>query len=134
MRKAQIANPTARHYFFEIVKAIIVAVIISLAAILILAFIVKTANIPTDALPIINQCIKGISILTACLWCLRLPRNGWLRGLTVGIVYILVAYVIFSLLNSAKFNIGLSLLNDIALGSVTGLVSGIIAMLIRKRS
>ena len=60
MRKTQIANPTARHYFFEIVKAIIVAVIISLAAILILAFVIKTANIPADTIPIINQVIKGV--------------------------------------------------------------------------
>ena len=132
MRKTQIANPTAKHYFFEIVKAIIIAVIISLAAILVLAFLIKTANIPSDTIPIINQIVKGASILIACLLCLKLPRNGWLRGLAVGIVYILLAFVIFSLLNSAKFNFGLNLLNDIALGSVTGLLSGIIAGLIRK--
>jgi len=133
MRKAQIANPTARHYFFEILKAIIIAVIISLAAILILAFIIKTANIPSNAIPIINQVIKGVSILTACLWCLKLPRNAWLRGLAVGVIYILLAFLIFSLLNSVQFNFGLNLLNDIALGSVSGLLSGIIAGLIRKR-
>ncbi|MCL2796522.1 MAG: TIGR04086 family membrane protein [Firmicutes bacterium] len=133
MKREQIANPTARHYFFEILKAVIVAVIISLAAILILAFLIKTANIPSDTIPIINQVIKGVSILTACLLCLKLPKNGWLRGLAVGIVYILLAFLIFSLLNSAKFSFGLNLLNDIALGSVSGLLSGIIAGLIRKK-
>lgn len=133
MSKSQAVNPTAGNYFFEIIKAIIIAVIISLAAILALAFLIKAVNIPADIVPIINQAIKGVSILAACLWCLKLPRNGWIRGIVVGVVYILLAFVIFSLLNGAKFNIGLNLLNDIALGSVSGLLSGVIAGLIRAR-
>ena len=133
MGKTQVMNPTARHYFFEIVKAIIIAVIISLAAILGLAFLIKAVNIPASMIPIINQVIKGVSILTACLICLRLPHNGWLRGIMVGIVYIFAAYLIFSLLDGAKFSFGLGLLNDLALGSVSGLLSGVVSGLIRRR-
>ena len=133
MRKQEIANPVAKHYFLEILKATIVAVIISLAAILALAFLIKAVNIPTEVIPMINQGIKGFSILVACLLCLKLPRNGWIRGIIVGLIYIMLAYVIFSLLNSANFSFGLSLLNDIALGTVSGLLSGITAGLIRGR-
>lgn len=132
-KKEIVANPTAKHYIQEIVKAVVVAVIISLAAILIMAFVIKAANIATGVIPIINQVIKGVSILTACLICLKLPGNGWVRGIVVGLIYIVLAFVIFSLLNGAKFSFGLNVLNDVALGAISGLISGIIASLVRGR-
>ncbi|MCL2847966.1 MAG: TIGR04086 family membrane protein [Firmicutes bacterium] len=128
-----VINPTSKHYTLEIVKAVVVAVILSLASILILAFLIPAINISNEALPIINQVIKGVVILVACLVALRLPKNGWLRGIIVGLVYVLIAFILFSLLAGASFDFGLTLLNDIALGAVTGLLSGIIASLIRKR-
>jgi len=129
-----IDNPTRKHYILEIIKAVITAIVISLAGILILAFIIRAASIDTSVLPIINQVIKGIAILTACLVCLRLPKNGWVRGIVVGLVYVILAFIIFSLLNGAQFNFGLNVLNDIAVGAVSGLLSGIISGLIRKRA
>ncbi|MCL2062120.1 MAG: TIGR04086 family membrane protein [Firmicutes bacterium] len=132
-KKEIVANPTAKHYISEAIRAVVVAVIISLAAILLLALLIRLLNISTNAIPIINQVIKGVSILVACLICLRLPRNGWLRGLIVGIVYVLLAFVIFSLLNGAQFTFGLNVLNDIALGAVSGLISGIISNLVRSK-
>lgn len=115
----------------EVIKAIIIAVIISLLAILLMAFLIKIFNIPTAYISIINQVIKGVSILVACLISFKTRSNGWLKGIITGILYILIAYVIFSLLDG-NFKMGLSLLNDSALGAVSGMVSGIIAVLIRK--
>jgi len=132
-KSKEIINPTAKHYMLEIVKAVIMAVIISLAGILILAFLIRALNIATEVLPIINQVIKGVAIFVSCLFALRLPKNGWVRGIVVGLVYVLLAFVIFSLLNNATFQMGLNVLNDIALGAVSGLISGIVATLIRKR-
>jgi len=130
--KQDVAVLDTKHYTLEVIKAVVIAIVISLAAILLLAVLIRAANIPTEAIPIINQVVKGASILIACLVCLRLPKNGWLRGLIVGLVYIILAFIIFSLLNGANFSFGLSILNDIALGTVSGLVSGIMATLIRK--
>jgi len=132
--KPPIENPTKKHYILEIVKAVITAIVISLASILILAFIVRAASIDTGILPIINQVIKGVAILIACLVCLRLPKNAWVRGIVVGLIYVILAFVIFSLLNGAQFNFGLNVLNDVAVGAVSGLLSGIISGLIRKRA
>jgi len=131
--KEAIANPTKKHYIIEIIKAVVTAVVISLAAILIMGFIIRAASIGTNALPIINQVIKGVAILIACLVCLRLPKNGWLRGIVIGLVYVFLAFIIFSLINGAQFSMDVSFLNDIAVGAVSGLLSGIIATLIRKK-
>ena len=133
-RKELPANPTRKHYTLEIVKAIVIAIILSLIGILILAFLIPALNIEQRIIPIINQVIKGVVILVACLISLRLPKNGWLRGILVGLVYVFMAFMLFSLLAGARFDFGLTLLNDVALGAVTGLVSGIIASLIRKRA
>ncbi len=120
------------NYFLEILIAIFVAMVISLLSVVVAAFFIKLLNAPDKAIGIINQVIKGLSILLACLFCLRLPRNGWIRGFCVGIIYIAVAFVVFSLL-SGEFVFDLCLLNDCVLGGVSGLISGIIAVNIRKR-
>lgn len=117
---------------FEVIKALIIAVIISLVLVLLSALIIKFCNITDKAIPIINQVIKGVSILIGCLVALRNKTNCWLKGIIIGIFYIALSFVIFSALDG-KFSFGLDLLNDVVLGSVSGLVSGILAGLIKQR-
>lgn len=121
-----------RGYVFEIVKANIIALIFALIAVLLSALVVKIFNITDKAIPIINQVIKSLSILLGCLLSLKKPNNGWLRGMICGFIFVWISFVVFSLLDS-KFVFGLSLLNDCVLGMVTGMISGIIAVNIRKR-
>jgi putative membrane protein (TIGR04086 family) len=61
----------------------------------------------------------------------RLPSKGFIRGIIHGVIYVLITYVVFSAL-SGGFSLGLSLLNDVTLGSITGLLSGIFAVNVRK--
>lgn len=121
------------NYFFETLVTIFVAIIISLLLVVIAAFAIKMFNIADSAILIINQVIKSLSILLAGLFCLRLPHSGWLRGFIVGILYALIAEVVFSLL-SGVFAFDLTLLNDVVLCGVSGLITGIIAVNIRKKS
>lgn len=116
---------------FEVLKAVIIAVIISLVGVLLAALVIKLFNIGSGAIPIINQVIKGVSVLVACLICLKQPQNGWLKGIVVGFFYTVASYVIFSLLNGS-FAFDLSILNDLAIGCLSGFISGIIAANIRK--
>lgn len=116
----------------ETIIAVVVALIISLLLVVVAAFAIKLFNIGDGAICIINQVIKGLSILLACLICLKSPSNGWLRGAIVGMIYIITAFVVFSLL-SGEFIFDLSLANDAVLGMVSGLISGIISVNIRKR-
>lgn len=110
----------------EVVKALIIAVILSLVLVLVAAFIIKLCNIKDGIIPVINQVIKGVSILLGCLIAVKNKQNSWLKGIIIGILYIALAFVVFSLLDGG-FSLGLSILNDIALGSITGMVSGILA-------
>lgn len=118
---------------YETVMAIIIALITSLVLILIAAFCIKQFNLNESVTPIINQIIKCVSIFLGCICALKQPKNGWVRGMCVGFIYVWLAYVVFSLL-AGEFKVGLSMLNDAALGTVFGLVSGIIAVNLRKPS
>ena len=100
--------------------------ILSLVLVLVAALVIKLFNLKDGLIPVLNQVIKGISILLGCLIAVKGKSNNWLKGLIIGILYIALAFVIFSLLDG-EFSFGLHILNDIALGAVTGTVSGILA-------
>ncbi|MCM1367382.1 MAG: TIGR04086 family membrane protein [Roseburia sp.] len=121
----------SRGYTFEIVKANIIALLVALGAVLLSALAVKLFTVPDTAIPIINQCIKSVSIFLGCVFSLKKPNNGWLRGLICGLIFALLSYVVFSALD-AEFVFGLGLLNDCVLGAVAGMISGIISVNIRK--
>ena len=120
-----------KYHAMEIAKAVIIAVIISLLLVLLSAFVIRLFNIGSEAVPIINQVIKSLSILLACLFSLRRPGCGWVRGLIAGLAYGIMAFCIFSLL-SGGFVFDLSLLNDLVTGTASGLISGIISMAVRR--
>ena len=117
---------------FETVKALIIAVILSLVSVLLAALVIKLFNLGNGAIPIINQVIKGVSILLGGLIAIKSKHNSWLKGIVIGILYIALSFVIFSLLDG-EFSFGLGILNDVALGSITGMVSGILAGLKKQR-
>ncbi|MDE7464609.1 MAG: TIGR04086 family membrane protein, partial [Clostridiales bacterium] len=58
-------------------------------------------------------------------------NNGWLRGMICGFIFVWLSFIVFSLLDS-KFEFGLALFNNCVLGTLSGLISGIIAVNIRK--
>ena len=130
-RKARVAVERDRGYVFEIVKANVIALIIALVAILISALAVKLFSASDKAIPIINQVIKSISIFIGCLVSLKKPKNGWLRGFISGFIFVWLSFVVFSALDN-NFEFGLSLFNDCVLGSISGMISGIIAVNVRK--
>lgn len=119
--------------FFETIVTIFVALIISLILVVVAAAVIKLFNIPDKAILIINQVIKSLSLLIAILICFKRGSSGWIRGFVVGLAYVLLAFVVFSLL-SGEFALDLSLLNDAALCGVSGLISGIIAVNLRKKN
>ena len=108
---------SVKNYVFEIIRALIAALIITLAAVLVAALAIKFFNVPTSAITIINAAIKGVSVFVSALIFLRLPNSGYLRGIILGVLYIALSYVVFSLFNG-EFKFGINILNDFAFGAV----------------
>lgn len=118
-------------YVVEMIKTVIFALIITLALVLIAALAIKFFSIPTKSIPIINQVIKGVSILVSELVFFKQKNAGFLRGIIMGACYILLSSLIFALFNGS-FALNISLLNDVAFSCVAGLIGGVIAVNVKK--
>lgn len=109
----------------NVLKGAMVAVSFSLVFILAFALVIKFFNVPDVAITPVNQVLKTISIFLGCLFALKnFPNRGLITGGLIGIVYTVIAFLIFSLLGQT-FNLNLTLLNDVAFALIVGALSGI---------
>ncbi|MCL2751801.1 MAG: TIGR04086 family membrane protein [Firmicutes bacterium] len=111
----------------EIVKALTIAIVSSLLLVLVFALLIKAANIPDRAIAPVNQAIKAISLLIGALFSFKIKEGGWKKGLLLGVIYIVAAFLIFSLLDG-KFKFDITLLFDFLIGAVMGVICGVIAV------
>lgn len=122
-----------RSFLLAIIKGSLVALCISLVGILIFAFILKFANISDGAIRPINQIIKGVSVLVGVFVAMRkVDKMGLIGGLLIGLLYTIIAFVVFSILDG-NFEFNLTLLNDLLFGGIMGAICGIIAVNVKKR-
>lgn len=111
-----------------ILKASLLAVIVTLAGFLIFALVMKLANLQETVIPPVNQAIRIISIALGGAIAARSSRTrGWLKGALTGILYIVWALVI-SAIFGGKYAFDTVLLSDVLLGIVVGAIGGIIGI------
>ena len=116
----------------QLTKASFWALSFALICILLFAFIIKYTSISSDAIMPINQVIKGLSILIGCfVFGKKIKTKGWLWGGIIGILFTILAFIVFSILDGS-FNFNLTLLNDIIFGCLMGVIAGIIGISLRK--
>ena len=122
-----------RSFLLAIIKGSLIALCISLVGILIFAFILKFASISDKAIRPINQIIKGVSALIGVFVAMRkVDKMGLVGGLLIGLVYTILAFVVFSILDG-NFEFNLTLLNDLLFGGIMGAICGIIAVNVKRR-
>lgn len=116
-----------------VLKGAIIALVISLLSILAFAFIIKLTGLNDNLIKPINQVIKVLSIFIGCL--LAFKKDGektLIKGGIIGVLYIILAFVLFSILNgSFDFSAGIFL--DILFGLIVGVICAIICNLFRKK-
>jgi putative membrane protein (TIGR04086 family) len=111
-----------------IVKGSLVALVISLVCILFFAFIIKLFGLTDGWIKPINQVIKAVSILIGVFFGLKKDnKNGLVKGLLIGLVYTILAFVVFSILNGG-FDFDKTLLTDVLFGAIMGAICGVIAV------
>lgn len=110
----------------EVGKAVAVAVVFFLAAVLAFAFIIKIAALPSSVIMPVNQVIKAAGILLGCILGLS-DNKGWLKGGIAGTLSVSCAYVIFSLM-AGGFDWGWTVLLELLFGLAAGVISGVVAV------
>jgi putative membrane protein (TIGR04086 family) len=118
--------------YLEVLKGLTIALIISLVLILAMALVITFVDVSDTVIAVINQIIKAVSLLVASIIAFKEKSNGWKKGLILGIIYIVAAFLIFSLMDG-KFTFGWNILFDLIAGAVMGIICGIFAVNIKRR-
>ncbi len=109
----------------NVLKGAIIAVSFSLVFILIFALLIKLFNISDSVITPVNQVLKIVSIFLGCFFALKkFPQKGLITGALIGIVYTVLAFLIFSALGRT-FMLNLSFLNDLTFSLIIGGLCGI---------
>jgi putative membrane protein (TIGR04086 family) len=126
---------TESSFLIKITKSSLYALCISLILVLVFAFLLRFIALDDEIISPVVQIIKGVSILFGVLIGLKSSTEiGFVSGLIIGLVYTLIAFICFSMLDGFSFEFSKVLLNDIIFGGIIGGISGIIAVNFRKKS
>lgn len=116
-----------------VLKGSIIALVISLLSILAFAFIIKLTGLNDNLIKPINQVIKVLSIFIGCL--LAFKKDGektLIKGGIIGVLYIILAFVLFSILNGG-FDFSAGIFLDILFGLIVGVICAVVCNLFRKK-
>lgn len=126
------SETTKKSGFLQILKGAIFAVSISLVGILLFALLIKFTNLNEKWILPINQVIKIVSIFFGIMLAFDKGTNkGFLKGMLIGFIYTVLAYVVFSIL-ARQFSFTLNSITDMIFGAIIGGISGIIVINIKK--
>ena len=112
----------------NIIKGIIISFITTIIFLLIFSIILKYTNISENFITPTIIVITAISIfIGSTISNSKIQRNGLLNGALIGGGYILILYLLSSILN-ARFNLNIQSIIMISVGVVFGILGGIIGV------
>jgi len=122
---------TKKTTILAFIKATILAMIIALALVLIFAFILKFTGLSDAFIMPINMAIKAISVLVGTIVLCKNGHGGLIKGLVLGLVFAVLSFAIFSVLNgSFVFKFGLII--DLIFCTLCGAIVGVVAVNFKK--
>lgn len=125
-------NDTESKNIVKIIKGSTVAIIITLLGLLIYSVILASTEIGENT---INYVVIGISVLSILIGSIisvsKIAKKGMLNGAIVGGVYIVIIYLLSSIIN-LNFDINSNSIILIAFSMVAGMLGGVIGVNIKK--
>ena len=86
----------------DTLRAVLISLLFSLLFVLIFALIIRWADLDEKAIIPVNYGIKFLSLLLGVLIGFKNGKNGILKGVITGLVFMLLTFFIFSAMNSFK--------------------------------
>ncbi len=114
----------------QVVTAVVLAIGITLASVLVFAFILRVTPISEGVIKPVNQGIKLLSIFVACMISVR-GEKGFLKGCLSGALATLLSILIFGLISGGAPSF-IGFLIDFICGAVMGGLSGAISVNFRR--
>ncbi len=117
-----------------ILKASLIAIVTTLLGIVIFAIVLKFADIPSGVVNYINDIIKALSVFVMVLFIKKMSGEKLLvKSLIGGLVYALLAFIIFSILNGG-FNFNMSFIYDLLFTLIVSLVASVIFNIMGRKN
>ena len=118
----------------NIIKCCLLAILFTLIGIVILAVVLKFADLNSVAISYINDVIKAISIFIMML-CIK--KSGeeklLLKAILAGAIYAVLSFVIFSVLNGS-FTFNLGFLYDLLFAIIVAVIVSIILNILKRKT
>ena len=131
---AQASENPVKDIGLSILKGSLAGLIITLVAILLLAFVLKALVLDDGVIPFFNQLIKIASIMFASINAAKSATGpAWLKGILAGVAYVIMGFFVFSLIQGEMGMLSV-LFSDMLAGAAVGLISVIIYALVPKRN
>ncbi|MDR1905535.1 MAG: TIGR04086 family membrane protein [Clostridiales bacterium] len=112
-----------KYFITDILRAALIALMISIVAIIAFAFVFQALEFNGVTLKIGNEIIKLLSIFIGTFFGTRVLKQGGVKGICVGLLFMLFGVLVMKIFNSdvdepvfTLMNIGLSLLFGTASG------------------
>lgn len=115
----------------KILKGALIASVLSIVLILIYAVALMQGWLDEASMPVVNSVIKALCAAAAALLAIRgCGRKKWIIGAITGAVYIVMAFVVFSIL-SGQVSFSVAVLSDLLLGVLAGMLTAMLSGLFR---
>ena len=112
--------------FLQIFKAVLIALACSVGFTLLLAFVLRVANLTDGIILPANVCIKAVSLLLGCFCALR-GEKGWLRGGIAGVLFIALSGLLFAFIGG-DFSFSWLIIAEVVFGFTVGALAWIFAV------
>lgn len=114
--------------YMQIGKGLLISFVATLIGILIFALILTLTNLSENTTPVVIIAISFVSILIGTTISTRkIHKNGMINGGIVGGIYVLLLYIISSLVNTG-FTLNIYTIIMMIAGIIAGLIGGILGI------
>ena len=124
-------NSIGDTFFGQILKGVITGLIISLAGVIIFAFVLSIASLSDVVIRPVNQFIKLLAVFGGCAFSVK-REKGFLKGGIIGFFVTLLSFMIFGLIGGSLGGF-LVFLIDVLCGTIAGVLSGVISVNLPRR-
>ncbi len=123
-------NENSFEGIFAVAKGLLLSLACSLLFTVIFACVMRYTGLTAKALYPVNQGIKSLSLAIGVFAFTR-GEKGWLKGLTTGLLFTCLSYLVFSAIGG-DFSLSWLIFAELALGAFTGALCGVISVNLRR--
>lgn len=119
---------TKNQHIIRILKGILISFLVTLVGIFLFAILLTYSNVSENIIPIVLIVLTFISIFIGSVISVRkINKNGLLNGAMIGGIYVILLYLISSILNTG-FAMNVYTILMIVIGMIAGIIGGIIGV------